>query len=67
MESPDSKAEAKAESRKKRGAMALDLPSNVLVDHSPFKSARTRGPIVQVLPAELAWEWFLPWELDRGN
>lgn len=67
MVSPDNKEEAKAESRKKRGQMILDLSRNVVVDHFPSKSARTRGPIVWDLPAELAWEWFMPRELDTRN
>lgn len=44
--------------------MILDLPRNLVVHHSPSKSARRKGPVVWVLPAELAWEWFLPSESD---
>lgn len=44
--------------------MSLDLPRNLVVDHSPSKSARTKGPVVGLLPAELVWEWLRPSESD---
>lgn len=47
--------------------MISDLPRDLAVDPSPSESARTRGPIVWLLPAELAWEWFMPRELDTGK
>lgn len=53
--------------QEEKGAMTSDLPRSVLVDHSPFKPARTGGPIVWVLPAELTWEWFLARECHMGN
>lgn len=44
--------------------MILELPGNLVVDHCPSKSARRKGPIVWVLLAELALEWFKSRELD---
>lgn len=57
----------KMQAERKEGPNDFKFTKKFSCDNFPSKSAGTKGPIVWVLPAEPAWKWFMPRELDSGN